>query len=362
MTALASIITEYENEFKQRYEKHLLPGHLKALSAVKICRSTQSRKMLMQCENENCRHQTLIPHSCGHRHCPHCQNHETQRWIQRQLQKQLPADYFLLTFTLPAQFRTLAWFNQKLLYNILFYCVWETLKIFCMNDKKLGGIPGAIAVLHPNSRELNYHPHIHVVMPGAGIDKKNRLWKKKSGKYLFNKKALAKVFRAKMLDVLNENKLKLPADYPQDWVAHCRFVGTGKKALLYLGRYLYRGVISEKDILSCENGRVTFRYKNSKSKKYQTKTVSAVHFLWLVFQHVLPRGFRRAREYGFLHPNSKTFIKIMQWMFRMNPDKWTAGPKPRKQVICPCCGAKMKIVKTQLPPFFTLCPHIKEPL
>jgi hypothetical protein len=362
MIRLASIIKEYEKEFKQKYKKHILPGHLKALSAIKICRSSHSPKMLMQCENKDCSHQRLVPHSCGHRHCPHCQNHETQSWIQRQLQKQLPADYFMLTFTLPAQFRTLAWFNQKLLYNILFSCVWETLKLFCLNDKKLGGIPGAIAVLHTHSRELNYHPHIHIVMPSATIlrqgsatiDKSQRLWKKKSGKYLFNHKALAKVFRAKMLNSLTRNEIKLPANYPKDWVVHCRCVGSGEKALLYLSRYLYRGVISEKDILSYENGKVTFRYKNSKTEKYETKTVSAVHFLWLVFQHILPRGFRRAREYGFLHPNSKTLIKILQWVFRLNPNNWIAKLKPRKQMVCECCGALMKVVVTRLPYFYKL--------
>jgi hypothetical protein len=351
---LASIINEFEKDFKQKYKKHLLPSHLKALSTIKICRSSHSPKMLMQCENDDCTHQTLIPHSCGHRHCPHCQNHETQSWIERQLQKQLPADYFMLTFTLPAQFRTLAWYNQKLLYTTLFYCVWETLKNFCLNDKKLGGIPGVIAVLHTHSRELNFHPHIHIVMPGASIDKKNRLWKKKSDKYLFNHKALAKVFRAKMLDALTVNHLKLPMNYPKDWVVHCRCVGTGEKALLYLSRYLYRGVISEKDILSCENGKVTFRYRESKSKKYLTKTVSAVHFLWLVFQHILPRGFRRVREYGFLHPNSKKVITILQWVFRLNPNKWINKLKNRKQMVCECCGALMKVVATRLPGFTIL--------
>jgi hypothetical protein len=255
----------------------------------------------------------------------------------------------MLTFTLPAQFRHLVWLNQKLVYRLLFYCVWETLRIFCLNDKKLGGIPGAVAVLHTHSRELNYHPHVHIVMPGAAIDKKRRLWKKKTGKYLFNKKALANVFRAKMLDAFTGRNLNLPYNYPEDWVVHCRRVGSGGKALLYLSRYLYRGVISEKDILSCENGQITFRYQNSKTHKYQTKTVSAVYFLWLVLQHVLPRGFRRAREYGFLHPNSKTLIKILQWMFLIYPQNRITKLKAVKRMTCPCCGACMHIVETCLP-------------
>ena len=269
MMRIASIIKQYENDFIQEYQHQLLPSHFKALASMKICRNIHSPKMLLQCED--CSHQTLVPHSCGHRHCPHCQNYETQQWIEKQLQKQVPADYFMLTFTLPAQFRNLTWHNQRLVYGLFFDSVWATLKRFSMNDKKLGGIPGVIAVLQTHSRELNFHPHIHIIMPAATIDKNKRLWLKKTGKYLFHHKALAKVFRAKMLEAITNNGLNLPREYPEEWVVDCRNVGKGNKALVYLSRYLYRGVINEKDILSCDNGRVTFRYQNSKTKKYQTK-------------------------------------------------------------------------------------------
>jgi len=118
---------------------------------------------------------------------------------------------------------------------------------------------------------------------------------------------------------------------------------------VYLGRYLYRGVIQEKNILSTKNGQVTFRYQNSKTKRFVTKTLPAVNFLWLVLQHILPRGFQRTRNYGFLHPNSKTLIKILQWVFRLNPARWLAKIVQRKKMLCSCCGGLMDIVKTQLP-------------
>lgn len=349
MIRLADIIKECEDDFIIKHKSFLLPGHLNALYAIKNCRSQNSPKMMTQCNNTKCAHIMFLPHSCGHRHCPHCQNHETQRWIERQLQKQVPADYFMITFTLPAQFRNLTWLNQRLVYSLLFECVWDTLKFFALNDKKLGGTPGAIAVLHTHSRALNFHPHIHMVMPAAAIDKNKRLWTKKEGKYLFNHKALAKVFRAKMLDAFTVNGIHLPPEYPKDWVADCKQVGKGHKALVYLGQYLYRGVIKEKDILSFQNGQVTFRFKNSKTGKYQTRTVSAVHFIWLVIQHILPRGFRRARNYGFLHPNSKKMIKLIQWMFRLKSFHLKDINKPRKKMICPCCGAFMNILMVGMP-------------
>jgi hypothetical protein len=151
-----------------------------------------------------------VPHSCGHRHCPHCQHHESQQWLERQLQKQVPAEYFLLTFTLPAEFRGLARAHQNVIYDLLMRCSWETVRTFSQNDKQLQGTPGAIAVLHTNTRQLDYHPHVHLVMPAAAVNGKQKKWRikrrgtgKGTGKgksvYLFNEKAMAKVFRAKFL-------------------------------------------------------------------------------------------------------------------------------------------------------------------
>ncbi len=299
MIRLSSIIRTFEAEFLAQYQHAILPSHLKALHAMKICRTSASPQMRVQCPK--CDNQTLVPHSCGHRHCPHCQHHESQLWLERQLQKKLPASYFMLTFTLPRQFRPLAWQYQRLIYALMIQCVWETVRTFAQNDRQLQGIPGAIAVLHTHTRQLEYHPHVHLVMPAAAIDKVKRQWRTKRQKvkstatgYLFNHKALAKVFRAKMLDTTCQEGLALPSSYPDAWVVDVKSVGSGEKALLYLGRYLYKGVILEKDIITCENGQVTFRYRNSKTKQLEHRTVPGTQFLWLILQHVLPKGFHRS--------------------------------------------------------------------
>ncbi len=297
MITLSSIIDQFETDFLNTFQGQVLPNQKKALQVMKICRTSHSPVMQVSCTD--CDHQTFVPHSCGHRNCPHCQHHESQQWIERQLQKQVPAQYFMITFTLPAQLRALVWQHQRLIYGLMFDCVWETLQTFSQNDKKLKGDPGVIAVLHTHSRALDYHPHIHAVMPAAIVDKLNKLWRTKQSKYLFNHKALAKVFRAKLLSRLAKENLILPRTVPQKWVVDCKQVGSGDKALVYLGRYLYRGVIREKDILSCIEGKVTYRYQNSKTKQWEIKTVSGTHFLWLVLQHILPKGFRRARNFGF---------------------------------------------------------------
>jgi hypothetical protein len=233
-------------------------------------------------------------------------------------------------------------------------CCWETLQTFSQRDKQLQGTPGATAVLHTHSRQLEFHPHIHIVMPAAAINKQKRLWRTKKSKqkdrggYLFNHKALAKVFRAKLLAAINQEGLALPERHPEKWVVDCRSVGSGEKALVYLGRYLYRGVIQEKDIISCQNGIVTFRYQNSKTGKRENRSVSGVKFLWLLMQHILPKSFRRARNYGFLHPNSKRLMGLLHYLLKV--DIWQAIGRHRKRpsIICRCCGAPMKIVATRI--------------
>lgn len=351
MIRLGAVIDTFEADFLAQYRHRLTSDHYRALAAMKQCRTQASPMMQVQCSE--CPHQKLVPHSCGHRHCPHCQHHESQQWLERQLKKQVPAEYFLLTFTLPAEFRALTFAHQSLVYDLLMRCCWETVRTFSQNDRQLHGTPGAIAVLHTNTRRLDYHPHVHLVMPAAAVDGQRRQWRTKrrgkgKGGYLFNDQALAKVFRAKMLAAIEAAGLTLPWRHPEKWVADCKSVGTGEKALIYLGRYLYRGVIAEKDIVACDNGQVSFRYRNAKTGRMERRTVSGAQFLWLVLQHVLPKGFRRARNFGFLHPNCKRLIALLHLLLRFTPGPALAWIKERAPILCSCCGAVMVIVRTRI--------------
>lgn len=137
-------------------------------------------------------------------------------------------------------------------------------------------------------------------------------------------------------------KYHLPSNTPKEWNADCKQAGKGDKALTYLARYLYRGVINENNILRCQNGQVTFRYKNSTTGQYQHTTESAVQFLWRVIQHVLPKGFRRARDYGFLHGNAKRTLQRIQLMLKVK----LVPPAPRHKTAmsCPDCGTKLRLI------------------
>ena len=267
----------------------------------------------------------------------------------------MPGSYFLITFTLPAQLRALAWQHQRVVYASLMDCAWQTLRTFSQNHRQPQGSPGAVAVLHTHSRRLDFHPHVHVAMPAGALDADQRLWRTlraraKGGGYLFNHKALAKVFAAKFLAALREAGLVVPPSLPEKWVVDCKCVGSGEKVLVYLGRYLYRGVIQEKDIIGCDKGQVTYRWRDSKTNKTVMRTVSGASFLWLVLQHVLPRGFRRARNFGFLHPNSKRLIALLRLLVFKLVAVAPAAPLPRPPWLCSCCNAPMRVVRRRILP------------
>lgn len=336
---IASIINQYYSDYLAKHGQKALPSHLKTLNAIRRCRTTGSGELYVKCPE--CDHSEWRPLSCGNRHCPKCQNHATSQWIDKQQVKLLPVPYFMVTFTLPRELRSLVYHQQKLTYALLFNCVASTLKSFGLNPKHLGAEIGTTMVLHTNSRKLNFHPHIHAVVPGGGVDKRRRLWKRIKTDYLFNQKALAIVFRARFLAGLKEAGISLPQNIPANWVVDCTETGKGMSALKYLSRYLYRGVIGEKNIVSNENGFITFKYIDSQTGEIGYRKLKGEDFLQLIVQHVLPRGFRRVRDYGFLHGNAKKLRSLIQLILRVTivPLK----PRPRPVFKCSCCKSAMVI-------------------
>lgn len=342
---MAALFGEYQQPFEAKYADRVLPGHNKAIAAILRCRTPEAGTIHSHCIS--CDKSEWHACSCGHRSCPQCQNHEVSCWLDRQREKLLPVDYFLLTFTLPAELRMLAWQHQRLVYAALFNAATQTIKAFGLNPKHLGAQVGMTAVLHTHSRRLAYHPHIHVVTPAGGVDIKQRLWKSGSRKYLFNAFALARVFRGKLLHEIAKAGLKPLTDIPKKWVVDCRHVGRGETALEYLSRYLYRGVVSESNIVASRNGKVTFRYTDGKSKEARTETLPGEDFVWRVIQHVLPRGFHRVRDYGFLHHNASKLLHLLQLILRV-----VIKPRPKKErpaFCCSACGQPMVVTGVSRP-------------
>ena len=338
MIEMVDIIKRYQKRFSTKYAGRITRQQTRTMSAVLDCRTARYGLMTLDCSA--CDFHTTRYHSCGNRACSACQNHDTTQWLERQQQKLLPVEYFMVTFTLPAELRTFAWHHQKQVYNTLLQCARSTLRTFAENSSELGADIGMTMVLHTHSRRLDYHPHVHVIVPGVCVNKRRQQCTKLKGRYLFNEFALAKVFRARFLESMCHGGFTL-ATSPTRWVADCRHVGKGLPALKYLSRYLYRGVISEKHIQKDDGERITFGYVDGRTGEYRTRTVTGETFLWLVYQHVLPKGFRRIRDYGFLNGNGKATLRQIQMALNILVEKLVPGPRP----VYPCkvCGGLLSI-------------------
>ena len=336
---IKQLISNSSKALTKKYGSRLLPSHRKALDAMLACRSHCGE---FQVACGHCDKQGFIPLSCGHRSCPQCQNHLSQQWLEKQKQKLLPVNYFMVTFTVPQELRTVAWQHQSIMYELLFKASVEAIKTIGLNNH---GIELAMTgVLHTHKRDKGFHPHVHFIVPAGGIarHKKGLQFKRLNEKYLINETALAQVFRGIFLRMFFEQSLPMPVGLPKKWIAHVKSVGKGEKALKYLSRYLYRGVISENDIEVCSDGRVRFRYRESDTSHIKKKVMPPEDFIWRILQHVLPRGFRRIRDYGFLHGNARLMLKRIQLLLHVR----LTDEEPEKTTLC-CseCLQPMEVIR-----------------
>jgi len=338
---LAALIKEFLPAFREKYSSRLRKEHLQAIDAILRCRTPDAGEVIAECPK--CHKIIHFSHSCGNRSCPRCQNHETGTWIDRQRQKLLPVSYYLVTFTVPASLRSLARTHQRMFFECLFKASEKALRTLGNDPRFLGGNIGMTGVLHTHSRKLDFHPHVHYLVPGGAFDKKNRLWKSKNWKFLFPEKALAKIFRNELLTRVHQEGFIVPGHISkQDWVVNCKRAGSGEPALKYLSRYLYRGIIPEKNIIRSNNGIVTFRYREGKSRVWKARSLRGEDFLWLVLQHVLPKGFRRVRDFGFLHGNARKILRLIQLLLHAKLP--IPSEKPRPIYRCPACCAEMNVI------------------
>lgn len=349
------ILRRHLNEFNQTYDSQLTTDMRQAINAMQRCRTELSGRSQWRCEH--CQHQEQHPLSCGHRSCPRCQHTCCCDWLARQQAKLLPVDYFMVTFTLPAELRALAWHHPKRVYSAMFHVAAGILKDFGNSSPRLSANIGFTGVLHTHTRRREYHPHLHFVVPGGGYHPGKKQWQKNKGKYLFNAFALAKVWRARLLEKLIKVQGLPLNDTPAKWVVDCRHVGRGLPALQYLSRYLYRGVMPDRNIKSDSDGQISFEYRDSQSKTIKRRNLPAVKFLWLVLQHVLPKGFRRVRDYGFLRGNTSKLVQRIQLMLAQAgqlslPVETADTTRQRAVRPCPCCQQAMHcigILHYQLP-------------
>jgi hypothetical protein len=337
--SVAEIATHYRDRYQAAHGKSTSEAQWSALNALLGCHTEQYGTLDLLCES--CAGAQRRFRSCGHRFCNQCQQHQTLSWTERQLRKLLPVEYYLVTFTLPFELRTLAKTHSEIVYPLLMSTAAEVLRRFGRNHQKLNAELGLTCVLHTHSRELNYHPHVHIAVPGGGVNVAKKEWRVLTEKYLFNGKALGKVFRGAFLHALANAGLSVPKT-PEKWVAHCEHVGRGKQVFQYLARYLYRGVIANKHIISDDGECVTFRYQDHDTKEWKTRTLKGEDFIALLLQHVLPKGLRRTRDFGFLHGNAKRLLQLVQYVLRTRVP--IAPPRQAACFVCPHCQGAMRVM------------------
>jgi len=349
MSAFIELLRQHHHELERDYGHYLNSDIKRAISAMLRCKT--EKQGLSQWYCSYCHHDDKLPLSCGNRHCPQCQHSTTSNWLERQKQKLLPVHYYMVTFTLPYELRYLARSAPKALYQAMFRVASSTLKDFASRQTK--GELGFTIVLHTHNRRWDLHPHLHVIVAGGQYDAKKKQWHKGKKNYLFNAFALAKVWRARLLDVIHRDiPSALPKNVPKKWVVDCRCVGYGLHALQYLSRYLYRGVLPDKDIKRVTDDGVTFQYLDSQTKQRKTRTLPIIQFLWLILQHVLPKGLQRVRNYGFLRGNARQLCIQIQLLFlSVNVLCKPVSKIGDTKVVrtCPCCQHEMACVGISRP-------------
>lgn len=285
-------------------QQRLLPSQQRALRDIQACRTAYFGGHLKQCDH--CGQQVYAYHSCRNRHCPKCHGDQTERWLAQQQTRLLPCPYFLLTFTLPAELRPLAFANQKKVYGLLMRSAAAALQKLALDPQYLGGRLGALAVLHTWTRAMLYHPHVHMLVTGGGLSADGKQWLvTKHSAFLMPEAALSVIFRAKLCAALKKAGFlgQVPRQvWKKDWVVHCKAAAQGRQVLNYLARYIFRVAISNSRLERFENGQVTFRYRHNRSQQLQRVTLPAQKFIHRFLLHVLPRGCAKVRYYGIWSP------------------------------------------------------------
>ena len=357
MPSVAEVLRQYGAEYLQRYGDRMPAEHRKVLRTLVACRTGELGTIHYHCPSCGASH--VMGRSCGNRHCPTCQQDKTKAWLEKQTSRLLPCPYFLITFTVPEKLRAFVRQNQRLAYAALFDASSAALKLLVADPKYVGTEkPGFFGVLHTWGRALDYHPHVHYVVPGGGLSDDGQSWLPSRADFYVPVKALSKIYRAKFRDALAQVDLLDQVDpevWGQDWVVHSQAVGDGRASLKYLAPYVFRVAISDRRIVSCEDGRVTFWYRKSGTRHWRKMTLEVMEFIRRFLQHVLPTGFMKVRHYGFLSPNNKEPLEAVRWLVALHYDLVflllaivKEGPPP-PTVRCAECGAAMRLL-TFTPP------------
>jgi hypothetical protein len=358
---LADILRRYGPAYLEQFGDKMPASHRRAFEDILRCRTAALGGHVFECNQ--CGRQHYSYHSCRNRSCPKCHASDTQAWLQQRQAELLPAPYYHVIFTLPQQLRGIARLHQKQLYALFMQSAAHALLKLAADPHYVGGLVGVMAVLHTWGSNLAYHPHVHCLVTGGGVSTDRETWLPARDDYLVPVKALSKLFRGIVLDRIRRQfpQMKLPSSlWPKDWVVHCKPAVQGtQKVLEYLGRYIHRIAITNSRILSIEDDKVTFRYRNSHTAETKTMALDPNEFVRRFLQHVLPSGIHKVRYYGLWSPSHRDLLYKWQGLLAtlptdeqppLRPDPAVERSSPPQVQSCPYCKTGTLIWIRRLPP------------
>ena len=349
MTTLRDIFTAFAPEYLERYP-HLPLSHRKVIHAIQQCQSGHYGHSLSQCQS--CGEQHRVNHACGNRHCPQCQHHKTPQWVHHHLDKQLPGPHCLLTFTVPATLRPFIRSHQRLAYQAMFTASSFALKRLATDERFIGtDLPGFTGVLHTWGRQLQYHPHMHYIVPGGGLSKDRMAWRPSRATFFVPVKALSPISRALFKEDLPHAGLLGHIDphvWTLPWNVHSQATPHAHSALQYLAPYVFKVAISNRRIVSLTDRTVTFTYRKPRSTRPRTTSLDALEFIRRFLQHVLPDGFMKVRHFGFLPASCaippETIRRLIVPAHPSDGQLTPCSPPKPFAACCPTCGVPMRVV------------------
>jgi hypothetical protein len=364
---VADILHKHIGDYQKSYP--LWPEQRKIVSDLVKCRTAYLGGHIEQCNH--CGVYRIWYHSCRNRHCPKCQHMPRERWLKKRKADLLPATYYHSVFTLPHELNPIIVNNKKVMLNILFKAVSQTLLAFGKNE--LGAKLGFIAILHTWDQRLNAHFHLHCLVAGGAVSSDGPRWIP-CDSYLFNEEALSLVFRGKFMEHMTCTVLggKLPFAgsyqelkknlYGKKWVVSVREpIKRPECVLEYLARYTHRVAIANSRLVELKDGHVTFRFKDRKANQVKYETITAVEFIRRFLLHSLPQGFVRIRHYGFLaNRNRKDNLAKIRRLLGLPLLKAEENASIKEMMLqitgiditlCPCCKkGKMQLI-AQIPKY-----------
>ncbi|MDA3835306.1 MAG: IS91 family transposase [Spirochaetales bacterium] len=328
----ARIVQQFLSDVRQ--QQRLSPQQASSCQNILNCHTQKLGGLDYVCDG--CARHYPQYHSCRHRHCPQCQQQASAHWVAQRQADILPLTYFHLVFTLPHELNGWAQLHPEVIYHGLFQCVWATLSDYSQRNKQLQGQLGMTAVLHTWGQNLNQHVHLHCLIPGGVINNKSDFTVSRR-EYLYPHRALAKIFRGKMVSALrkawtegklhritraNEINDTLNTLMQKDWVIHTKpHVRKPETVIGYLARYTYRTAISLSRIVAMDESSVSFKWKDYRDNQQKMMTLEGGEFLRRFLLHILPKGFMRIRHYGYLANRVRVeqLKKIRGWIDSEKP-------------------------------------------